>query len=68
VHGEATVGMLTSQGFSFEQSRLIVARLVEQESITLATDKIFLVTGLILIAISSMVWFVPVPKFLQRPR
>ncbi|RYD95330.1 MAG: MFS transporter, partial [Sphingomonadales bacterium] len=68
VHDEATTTALSASGFSFEQSRLIIARLVEQEAITLATDKIFLVTGIILILISSMVWFVPVPKFLQRPR
>ncbi len=68
VNSEPTTRVLADNGFSFEQSRAIIARIVEQESITLATDKIFLVTGLILILIASMVWFVPVPKYLQRKR
>ncbi len=68
VHGATTVDTLVASGFSFEQSRMIIGRLVEQEAITLATDKVFLVTGLILILIPAFIWFVPVPKFLQRPR
>ncbi len=62
VNSEAATNMLTANGFSFEQSRVIIAQLVDKEAITLATDKIFLVTGLMTIVIASLIWLVPRPK------
>ncbi len=59
---EPTASVLAANGFSFEQSRLIIARLVEQEAITLATDKIFLVTGLTIWVLAAVVWLVPRPR------
>ena len=62
IHPEAAGSALSASGFSAEQSRTIIAQLVEKEAITLATDKIFLVTGILLIVIAAFVWFVPRPK------
>jgi DHA2 family multidrug resistance protein len=62
IHPEATGSALSAQGFSFEQSRTIIAQLVDKEAVTLATDKVFLVTGCMLIMIAFFVWFVPRPK------
>ena len=62
INGDATQATLATQGFSFEQSRTLIAQLVDREAITLATDKIFLVTGLTTIAIAVLIWFVPRPR------
>ncbi len=67
VNSVATQAVLTERGFSFEQGRTIIAQLVDKEAITLATDKIFLLTGLITIAISGLVWLLPRPRLSGPP-
>jgi len=49
-------------GFSTEQTRQLVAQLVDREALTLATDKIFLIAGLLMWAIAAFVWLAPKPK------
>jgi DHA2 family multidrug resistance protein len=62
LNSEATQASLAAQGFSFEQARTIIAQAVDKEAITLATDKIFLVTGLSTIAIAALIWMIPRPR------
>jgi MFS transporter, DHA2 family, multidrug resistance protein len=62
LNSDATQATLAERGFSFEQSRTIIAQLVDKEAITLATDKIFLVTGLTTIAIAVLIWLIPRPR------
>lgn len=52
---------LAGRGLSFEQSRVLLAQLVDKEALTLATDKIFLVTGLIAWAVAAWIWVAPRP-------
>jgi DHA2 family multidrug resistance protein len=61
IDSEATQATLADRGFSFEQSRAIIAGLVDKEAITLATDKIFLVTGLTIV-IAVLIWLIPRPR------
>jgi DHA2 family multidrug resistance protein len=67
LNSDATQATLAAQGFSFEQSRTIIAQLVDREAITLATDKIFLVTGVATIAIAVLIWFLPRPRLAGGP-
>jgi MFS transporter, DHA2 family, multidrug resistance protein len=57
-----TTDTLAASGFSVEQSRVLIAQLVEREALTLATDKVFLIAGLMTWAIAAFVWLSPKPK------
>ncbi len=57
-----TSATLTERGFSAEQIRGLIAQLVDKEALTLATDKMFLVAGLLTLAVSAWVWMSPKPK------
>jgi DHA2 family multidrug resistance protein len=52
----------TVAGFSAEQSRALMAQLVDREALTIATDKVFLLAGLLMWLIAAFVWFAPKPK------
>ncbi len=67
LNSEATQATLAERGFSFEQSRTIIAQLVDKEAVTLATDKIFLVTGVTTIAIAVLIWLIPRPRLSGSP-
>ncbi len=58
---DAISTILAGRGLSFEQSRVLLAQLVDKEALTLATDKIFLVTGLIAWAVAAWIWVAPRP-------
>jgi len=60
-YGE-TSATLTERGFSSEQVRILVAQLVDKEALTLATDKIFLIAGILTWAVAAWVWVAPRPK------
>src|SRR5262249_5670491 len=62
LNSDSTQASLAAQGFSFEQSRTIIAQLVDKEAVTLATDKVFLVTGLTTISIAVLIWLLPRPR------
>jgi DHA2 family multidrug resistance protein len=53
---------LSQAGFSGEQIRMLIAQLVDKEALTLATDKVFLLAGLLMWAIAAFVWLAPRPK------
>ncbi len=59
-YGE-TSATLAERGFSADQIRMVVARLVDQEALTLATDKMFLIAGLLTWAVALWVWMMPKP-------
>jgi DHA2 family multidrug resistance protein len=56
---------LAQAGLSAEQSRMLIAQLVDKEALTLAIDKIFLIAGLMMWAIALFVWLAPRPKTLR---
>lgn len=49
-------------GFPVEQSRALMAQLVDREALTIATDKVFLLAGLMMWLIAIFVWLAPKPK------
>lgn len=53
---------LTRSGFQPDQIRALIAQLVDKEALTLSTDKIFLIAGLLLWGLSLFVWLAPRPK------
>ena len=67
VNPDSMTATLTERGFSSEQIRTMIAQLVDKEALTLATDKVFLVTGTLLIAITILVWLAPRPKISGPP-
>ena len=62
IHSDATSATLTASGFSLDQVNILIAQLVDKEALTLATDKVFLVTGLMTWAIAAWVWLSPRTK------
>ncbi|MCB2075286.1 MAG: DHA2 family efflux MFS transporter permease subunit [Novosphingobium sp.] len=57
-----TMDTLTSNGFSTEQATQVVNRLVDQESVTIAVDYVFLLTAAIFFLCALVIWFAPRPK------
>jgi len=62
INYEGTSATLGTMGFSPEQARMVIAQLVDKEALTLATDKIFLIAGLLTWAVAAWVWLSPRPK------
>jgi len=62
LHSDATSAALAANGFSIEQSREFIAQLVHREAVTLATDKIFLASGVATCLMVVAIWFIPLPK------
>ncbi|KRB86447.1 multidrug resistance protein B [Sphingomonas sp. Root710] len=67
LNGDATTSTLIASGLSPEQARAMIAQLVDREAVTLATDKVFLIAGLAMIAIAAWVWTSPRPKTTLQP-
>ena len=59
---EGTSATLSSMGFSADQARTVIAQLVDKEALTLATDKMFLIAGVLTWAVAAWVWMSPKPK------
>lgn len=57
-----TSATLAERGFSTDQIRMLIAQLVDKEALTLATDKIFLIGGLLTCAVAAWVWMSPRPR------
>ncbi len=53
---------LAQSGFQPDQIRALIAQLVDKEALTLATDKIFLIAGVLMWGIALFVWLAPRPK------
>jgi len=62
IQTDATTTTLVANGFSADQARMIIAQLVDKEALTLATDKMFLITGGITILSTALIWLAPRPK------
>ena len=62
LNSDAMSTTLAANGFSLEQTRVVIAQLVDKEAVMLATDKVFLVAGLLMWAIAALIWFAPRPK------
>lgn len=59
---DPTMNALTAQGFSIGQVRSAVARLVDQESLTLATTHVFLLSAIVFVFAAGIIWFTPRPR------
>ena len=62
INPEETIATLANGGFSTEQTRNLIASFVDREALTLATDKVFLITGFALIVSAALIWLAPRPK------
>jgi DHA2 family multidrug resistance protein len=56
---EATMARLQAAGFSREQARAMIERLVDQQSVMLATNHIFLIAAGFFALAALIIWFVP---------
>ncbi|MES2498037.1 MAG: DHA2 family efflux MFS transporter permease subunit [Pseudomonadota bacterium] len=54
-------------GFTPEQNLGAIAQLVDREALTVATDKVFLLAGLLMFMIAAFVWLAPKPKSAPPP-
>lgn len=68
LNGASAQATLAQAGFGADQSRMLIAQMVDKEALTLATDKVFLVAGLLMWAIALFVWLAPRPKNLTISR
>lgn len=59
---DGSLNQLSSAGFSMEQSRLLIANLVDQEAIAVAVNHTFLLTACILFFAAAIIWLSPRPK------
>ncbi|WCT74336.1 DHA2 family efflux MFS transporter permease subunit [Sphingomonas naphthae] len=64
---DQVVTTLQTAGLSAEQGRGMIERLVDQESIALATNHIFLVAAVIFFLSATLIWFAPRPKGAPPP-
>lgn len=62
LNADSTTAALAAAGFSPDQIRITLAQLVNKEALTLATVKVFLITGIISWFIAVWVWMAPRPK------
>lgn len=53
---------LSSQGFSLDQTRQVVANIVDRESLAQATNHIFLVLAVLFVASALVIWLTPRPS------
>jgi DHA2 family multidrug resistance protein len=53
---------LANAGFTVEQSRQMIANIVNQEAVTMAVDHTFLVTAGVLFVAAMVVWLGPAPR------
>lgn len=58
---QGTMDQLTARGLATEQARLVIDRMVDTESVALATGHIFLIAACVFAAAASIIWFAPRP-------
>ncbi|MET0371934.1 MAG: DHA2 family efflux MFS transporter permease subunit [Sphingobium sp.] len=63
----ATQDALSGAGFSAEQSRQVIANIVDKEAIAVAVDHVFLVTTVVLLLSFAVVIFSPKPRAMPGP-
>ncbi|MET0375287.1 MAG: DHA2 family efflux MFS transporter permease subunit [Rhizorhabdus sp.] len=59
INPDATSATLAAQGMPSDQSWALIAQLVDKQALTLATDKVFLIAGLLSWAAAAWVWMAP---------
>lgn len=59
---EGTMGTLQDRGFSFEQARAGVDRMVEVQAATLGAIHIFIMAGLVFAVAAMVIWIAPRPR------
>jgi DHA2 family multidrug resistance protein len=59
---EATMTSLQNAGFTLEQARVAIARLVEVQASTIGVIHLFLASGVVFVIAAISVWFAPRPK------
>jgi DHA2 family multidrug resistance protein len=57
-----SIDQLIGRGFSYEQARAAVDNLVQNQSVMLATNRVFLFSAILFVACAMVVWLVPKPK------
>lgn len=58
---DETMRMLEAQGYSAEQARMMIARMVDQEAVTIAVDYVFLLTAAVFFICAAVIWLAPRP-------
>ncbi len=56
-----TVAAMTAQGWSLDQIRVAIAQQVDQQSLALATNHVFLLSAFIFAAAAMIIWLTPRP-------
>jgi DHA2 family multidrug resistance protein len=59
--GDQVIANATQHGFSAEQGRGLIERLVDQESYALATDHIFALAAVVFFISAAIIWLAPRP-------
>ena len=62
LHPDAVTGGLTGVGMSVDRVRGTVERLVDQESMTLATNQLFALSAAVLVVAAMIIWLSPRPR------
>ena len=62
---DATVTSLTDAGFSLEQARQMISRIVEQEAVMVSVDYVFLLSGVAFFLSAMAIWLGP--KAVRKP-
>jgi len=57
-----TFDTLQASGLPMMQARVVVAQLVDKEAVTIAADRMFLISGTLLILLSGAFWLLPKAK------
>jgi DHA2 family multidrug resistance protein len=56
-----TADRLSSQGFSLDQTRQVIANIVDRESLAQATNHVFLVLAVLFVVSAMVIWLTPKP-------
>jgi len=65
--GQSYLDSLTSAGFSLEQARQMLARLIEQQGATISASHLFMVIGVLCILAGQLAWVIPKARAGARP-
>jgi DHA2 family multidrug resistance protein len=60
--GGAFLDKLTSQGFTQEQARGVLAQLVEAQGAAISSSHLFVEIGVLCLLVAQLAWLIPKPK------
>ncbi|HET9630244.1 MAG TPA: DHA2 family efflux MFS transporter permease subunit [Novosphingobium sp.] len=66
IQPDAAIGALAQQGVGPEVARTVINNLVDDQAITMAMDHLFIITTVIGIATSALIWLAPRPVPLKK--